>query len=62
VKVKKVKDKGGPAKRAVAVAAKKGTVSATGSGAGVAALADGHVEGPEEEKVTWIREGAWRIC
>lgn len=42
VKVKKVKDKGDPAKRAAAAAAKKGVV----------AHPDGHVEGEGAEKVT----------
>jgi tyrosyl-tRNA synthetase len=41
-KVKKVKDKGDPAKRAAAAAAKKGVV----------AQLDGHVEGKEAEKAT----------
>jgi len=42
VKVKKVKDKGDPAKRAAAAAARKGAI----------AQPDGHVEGPGAEKVT----------
>jgi tyrosyl-tRNA synthetase len=42
VKVKKVKDKGDPAKRAAAAAARKGVV----------AQPDGHVEGAEKEKVS----------
>jgi tyrosyl-tRNA synthetase len=41
-KVKKVKDKGDPAKRAAAAAARKGVV----------AQPDGHVEGKDAEKVT----------
>lgn len=41
VKVKKVKDKGDPAKRAAASAARKGVV----------AQPDGHVEGTDAEKV-----------
>jgi tyrosyl-tRNA synthetase len=40
-KVKKVKDKGDPAKRAAAAAARKGVV----------AQPDGHVEGKDAEKV-----------
>jgi tyrosyl-tRNA synthetase len=42
VKVKKVKDKGDPAKRAAAAAARKNVV----------AQPDGHVEGQDAEKVT----------
>jgi len=45
VKVKKPKDKGDPAKRAAAVAARK-------EATGVVAQPDEHVEGPEKEKVT----------
>ena len=42
VKVEKVKDKGDPAKRAAAAAARKGVV----------AQPDGHAEGQDAEKVT----------
>ena len=45
VKVKKVKDKGDPAKRAAAAAARQ-------AGQAVVAQLDGHVEGPDAEKVT----------
>ncbi len=42
MKVKKQKDKGDPAKRAAALAARKGAI----------ARPDGHVEGAEKEKAT----------
>lgn len=45
MKVKKQKDKGDPAKRAAAEAARKGA-------ARVVAQPDGHVEGPQKENVT----------
>lgn len=44
-KEKKAKDKGDPAKRAAAAAARKAQQ-------GVVAQPDGHVEGPNAEKVT----------
>jgi tyrosyl-tRNA synthetase len=50
VKVKKPKDKGDPAKRAAAAAARKGA-------SGVVAQPDGPVEGPEKEKVTLDADG-----
>lgn len=45
MKVKKQKDKGDPAKRAAAAAARK-------AASGVVAQPDGHVEGPNAQKVT----------
>ena len=50
VKVKKVKDKGDPAKRAAAAAARKQVSDATN--ADVVAKPDGHVEGKDAERVT----------